>query len=85
MRRAASTFAPPGRKYDLLLALVMHPRHIRSRGELLNELWGHLSSDAKTIDAHVKRLRHKIEIDPQHPQHIISVRGVGYYFDPGSP
>ncbi|MGO8862353.1 MAG: response regulator transcription factor [Acidimicrobiales bacterium] len=75
----------PRREYDLLLALAKHPRHIRSRGELMNDLWGHLSSDTKTIDVHVNRLRRKIEIDPQHPQHIISVRGVGYYFDPGTP
>ena len=73
------------REYDLVLALAMRPRHIRSRGELLNELWAHLSSDTKTIDSHAKRLRHKIEIDPQRPQHIISVRGIGYYFDLGSP
>jgi two-component system response regulator RegX3 len=73
------------REYDLLLALVLYARSVRSREELLTEIWGHLSVDTKTLVQHVFRLREKIELDRAHPQHIISVRGVGYYFDPGPP
>jgi two-component system response regulator RegX3 len=69
-------------EYDLLLALVLQPGHIRTRAELLDRVWGRRLADTKTLDAHMRRLRIKIEPDHSHPRHIITVRGVGYYFDP---
>ena len=72
----------PKREYDLLLALVMHPGHIRTRVELFEEIWGHPLDHSKTLDAHMVRIRRKVEVDTSHPRHIITVRGVGFYFEP---
>jgi two-component system response regulator RegX3 len=72
----------PKREYELLLALVLRSGHIRTRTELMDEIWGHPLESTKTLDAHMVRIRRKIEVDTSHPRHIITVRGVGYYFDP---
>jgi two-component system response regulator RegX3 len=72
----------PKLEYDLLLALVLQPGHIRTRTELLERVWGRRLGDSKTLDAHLVRLRRKIEHDSERRRHIITVRGVGYYFDP---
>jgi two-component system response regulator RegX3 len=72
----------PKREYDLLLALMLQPGHIRTRTELLERVWGRRIGDSKTLDAHLVRIRRKIEDDSEHRRHIITVRGVGYYFDP---
>ncbi len=69
------------REYDLLVALALEPGRIRTREELLTQLWGEPITDTKTLDVHVRRLRQKVEVDPLHPCHIVTVRGIGYYFD----
>jgi two-component system response regulator RegX3 len=74
----------PRREYDLLLSLVLRPGHIRSRAELVHEIWGGRDlENSKTLDAHMLRLRKKVEVDPRHPRHLLTVRSVGFYFDPG--
>jgi hypothetical protein len=53
---------------------------------LFNNGWGtNYLGDTKTLDVHVKRLRSKIEVDPHSPEHLVTVRGLGYRFlDTGS-
>ena len=60
---------------------------ILSRSAILNNIWGYTperSVDTRIIDVHVSRLRSKIEKDPTNPDFILTVRGVGYTFQPGA-
>lgn len=73
------------REKDLLAYLVRHPGEALSRQRLLNEVWGPDNmSTSRTVDSHILTLRKKIEPDPAHPIHIISVRNIGYRFEKGS-
>jgi len=66
-------------EFDLLLALAKHPRQVMTRQKLMEDVWGyHHSGDTKLINVHVQRLRSKIEKDPERPEIVITVRGVGY-------
>lgn len=67
------------REFDLLLHLAHHPEHVFSRLELLNEVWGTRHEGYEhTVNSHINRLRAKIEVDPRHPQRIVTVWGQGY-------
>jgi two-component system phosphate regulon response regulator PhoB len=71
------------KEFDLLAFLAASPRQVFSREQLLQQVWASSSdwqSDA-TITEHVRRLRRKIEEDPDHPRWIVTVRGVGYRFE----
>ena len=69
-------------EFDLLLTLAKHPRQVMTRQKLMEEVWGyHHPGDTKLINVHVQRLRSKIEKDPEHPEIVITVRGVGYRVD----
>ena len=71
------------KEFDLLAYLAGSPRHVFSREQLLQQVWGSSStwqSDA-TVTEHVRRLRRKIEVDPDNPRWITTVRGVGYRFE----
>jgi len=71
-------------EFDLLVHLARSPRQVFSREQLLQDVWGSSSqwqSDA-TVTEHVRRLRRKIEEDPDNPRWITTVRGVGYRFEP---
>jgi DNA-binding response OmpR family regulator len=72
------------REFDLLAYLASSPGQVFSREQLLQQVWGSSSSwqsDA-TVTEHVRRLRRKIEDDPDNPRWIATVRGVGYRFEP---
>lgn len=71
------------KEFDLLLLLARHPRQVFTRQQLLENVWG-LSEfiDPSTVTVHVRRLREKIEKDPSNPEHIITVWGIGYKFEP---
>jgi DNA-binding response OmpR family regulator len=72
------------KEFDLLAFLAGSPRQVFSRDQLLKLVWGSSSqwqSDA-TVTEHVRRLRRKIEDDPDNPRWITTVRGVGYRFEP---
>jgi len=72
------------KEFDLLAFLAGSPRQVFSREQLLRQVWESSSdwqSDA-TITEHVRRLRRKIEVDPDNPRWITTVRGVGYRFEP---
>ncbi len=72
------------KEFDLLAFLVRSPRQVFSRGQLLEQVWSSRSDwqDEATVTEHVRRVRHKIEKDPEKPQWITTVRGVGYRFEP---
>lgn len=66
-------------EFDLLLALAQRPKQVFSREELLEKVWGYRhASDTRLVNVHVQRLRAKIEQDPENPQIVLTVRGVGY-------
>ena len=72
------------KEFDLLVCLARSPRQVFTRDQLLHQVWGSSSdwqSDA-TVTEHVRRLRRKIEKDPDNPRWITTVRGVGYRFEP---
>ncbi len=70
------------KEFDMLWLLARHPRQVFTRDQLLDRVWG-LSEyiDPGTVTVHIRRLREKIEIDPSHPEHILTVWGVGYKFE----
>lgn len=70
-------------EYKLLLALAQYPGRAYSRFELINRVQGHdFEGYERTIDAHVKNLRRKIEPDPHTPRYVETVQGVGYRLGP---
>ncbi|MDB4908847.1 MAG: response regulator receiver [Gemmatimonadetes bacterium] len=71
------------KEFDLLFALLRRPGAVLSRVSLLREVWGH-NADVmtRTVDIHVGELRRKLELEPATPRHIMTVRKVGYRFDP---
>ena len=67
------------KEFDVLELLVFNPNKVYSRENLLNIVWGYeYPGDVRTVDVHIRRLREKIEVDPQNPAHIKTVRGLGY-------
>jgi DNA-binding response OmpR family regulator len=72
------------KEFDLLAFLMRSPRQVFSRGQLLEHVWSSRPDwqDEATVTEHIRRVRHKIEKDPEHPQWISTVRGVGYRFEP---
>ena len=72
----------PLKEFDLLEFLVRNSGRVLTRNQLIDRVWGaDYVGDTKTLDVHIKRLRAKIEVDPSHPSHIQTVRGLGYKFD----
>jgi len=72
------------KEFDLLAFLVRSPRQVFSRGQLLEHVWSSRPEwqDEATVTEHVRRVRHKVEPDPEHPRWITTVRGVGYRYEP---
>lgn len=67
------------KEYALLLALLARDGAVASRMELMQEVWGYSSAViSRTVDTHIAELRRKIENDPAHPDHIITIRKAGY-------
>jgi two-component system response regulator MtrA len=66
-------------EFDLLLALARRPWQVFSREVLLEQVWGYRhAADTRLVNVHVQRLRSKIEKDPEHPEIVVTVRGIGY-------
>jgi len=69
------------REFDLLAYFARHPGRVYSREQLLDQVWGYQHSGYDhTVNSHINRLRSKIERDPQNPEYILTVWGVGYKF-----
>jgi two-component system response regulator MtrA len=66
-------------EFQLLLALAAKPQQVFTREMLLEQVWGyHYKADTRLVNVHVQRLRAKVEHDPDNPQIVMTVRGVGY-------
>ncbi len=66
-------------EFDLLVALAKEPGRVFTREALLSEVWGYQhATDTRLVNVHIQRLRSKIERDPDNPELILTVRGVGY-------
>jgi two-component system, OmpR family, response regulator ResD len=71
------------KEFDLLFFLASHPRHVFSRDQLMERVWGYEAArDTGTVTVHVRRLRAKVERDPSSPRHLATIWGVGYRFVP---
>ncbi|HMB25609.1 MAG TPA: response regulator transcription factor [Anaerolineales bacterium] len=71
------------KEFDMLYLLAQHPKQVFTREQLLDRIWGGAQYiDPGTVTVHVRRLREKIETDPSHPAHLLTVWGVGYKFEP---
>jgi len=89
VRRGDATISLTPLEFDLLLALALKPEQVFTREMLLEQVWGyhykaeqvwgyHYKADTRLVNVHVQRLRAKIEIDPDAPVIVQTVRGVGY-------
>jgi two-component system response regulator MtrA len=77
--RAGKQIALTRLEFDLLVALAKEPGRVFTRDALLSEVWGYRhSTDTRLVNVHVQRLRSKIEHDAEHPEIVITIRGVGY-------
>ena len=70
-------------EFDLLAALARKPGHVFTREQLLEQVWGYRhAADTRLVNVHVQRLRAKVERDPERPELVVTVRGVGYKAGP---
>ena len=71
------------KEFDLLSVMSAHPGRVFDRQSLLNRVWGEGNIvDDRTVDVHVRWLREKLEPEPGKPAHLLTVRGVGYKWQP---
>ena len=79
VRRGSEVIPLTPLEFDLLVALARKPRQVFSRETLLEQVWGYRhATDTRLVNVHVQRLRAKIEKDPDRPEVVVTVRGVGY-------
>lgn len=77
--RAGSTIPLTPLEFDLLQTLASKPHQVFTREMLLEQVWGyHYKADTRLVNVHVQRLRAKVEVDPENPRIVTTVRGVGY-------
>lgn len=80
-RRGGQLVRMPAREFQLLRYLLLHEQQLLSRERLLREVWGIRSGIfTRTVDVHIALLRRRLEPDPRHPLHILTVKGSGYRF-----
>lgn len=83
VRRGEESLSLTPLEFDLLLCLARKPGQVFTREALLEEVWGYRhSADTRLVNVHVQRLRAKIEHDPERPDIVLTVRGVGYKAGP---
>ncbi len=85
VRRAGKDVAMTAREFALLAYFVRHPGRAVHRETLLNAVWQTDYLSQRTIDNFIGRLRAKLEPDPDRPRHFLTVRGIGYRFEPVGP
>jgi len=75
--------ALPLKEFELLELLMTNAGRVLTRGQIIDRVWGSdYFGDTKTLDVHIKRLRSKLEATPSEPTLIVTVRGLGYRFEP---
>jgi DNA-binding response OmpR family regulator len=80
--KAGETVQLTTREFDLIWFLASNPGHVFSRDQLMDRVWGYASAvDTGTVTVHIRRLREKLEADPQQPVHLKTVWGAGYRLD----
>ncbi|NUO56444.1 MAG: response regulator transcription factor [Hamadaea sp.] len=80
---SGDTVPLPLKEFELLELLLRNAGRVLTRGQLIDRVWGaDYVGDTKTLDVHVKRLRSKIEPEPSTPRYLVTVRGLGYKFEP---
>jgi len=83
VRRGSEVLALTPLEFDLLACLAKRPGQVFTREALLQEVWGYRhAADTRLVNVHVQRLRAKIERDPEVPEIVLTVRGVGYKAGP---
>lgn len=83
VRRDDRVIALTPLEFDLLVALARKPRQVFTREALLEQVWGYRHpADTRLVNVHVQRLRSKVERDPERPEVVVTVRGVGYKAGP---
>jgi two-component system response regulator MtrA len=79
VRRGGEKLSLTPLEFNLLLTLALKPKQVFTREMLLETVWGyHYKADTRLVKVHVQRLRSKIEADPDNPQIVTTVRGIGY-------
>jgi two-component system response regulator MtrA len=79
VRRGTTVISLTPLEFDLLLALALKPQQVFTREMLLEQVWGyHYKADTRLVNVHVQRLRAKVELDPDNPAIVQTVRGIGY-------
>lgn len=77
------TVSMPLKEFELLEMLLRNTGRVLTRSQLIDRVWGaDYVGDTKTLDVHIKRLRSKVEPQPSTPRHVVTVRGLGYKFEP---
>lgn len=80
---AGESVAMPLKEFELLEMLLRNAGRVLTRAQLIDRVWGSdYVGDTKTLDVHIKRLRSKVEPDPSAPRYVVTVRGLGYKFEP---
>ncbi|TAJ19649.1 MAG: response regulator transcription factor, partial [Dehalococcoidia bacterium] len=83
LRRDGTPISLRPREFGLLEYLMRHPEQVLTRDQILESVWGiTYRGETRTVDVHVRWLREKIEDEPARPQHILTVRSIGYKFVP---
>lgn len=83
VRRGDEILALTPLEFDLLVCLARKPGQVFTRESLLQDVWGYRhSADTRLVNVHVQRLRAKVERDPENPEIVLTVRGVGYKAGP---
>ena len=83
MKRDGTAIALTPLEFDLLACLARRPWQVFTREELLEKVWGYRhAADTRLVNVHVQRLRSKVELDPERPEIVVTVRGVGYKAGP---
>ncbi len=83
VKRDSAAIALTPLEFDLLVALARKPWQVFTREVLLEQVWGYRhAADTRLVNVHVQRLRSKVERDPENPDVVVTVRGVGYKAGP---
>ena len=83
VRREGEVVRLRPKEFDLLECLMRHPRQVLTRARILEQVWGYeFGGGTRTVDVHMRWLRQKLEAAPSKPQHLVTVRTVGYKFVP---